>query len=78
VASNELDDRGGGRWSPARSDGVGRARERAGIREMRQGNECGHGRGSKRELGAWASVVAENSCDVRECERASPWRARGG
>jgi hypothetical protein len=51
VASGELDDRGGGRGSPARSDSVGRARAGAGLREMRRGSECGHGRGSKRELG---------------------------
>jgi hypothetical protein len=48
VASDELDDRGGGRRSLARSDGVGRARAGAGLREMRQGSECGRGRGSKR------------------------------
>jgi hypothetical protein len=51
VASSELDDRGGGRGTPTRSNGVGRARARAGLCEMRRGSECGHGRGSKRELG---------------------------
>jgi hypothetical protein len=48
VASDELDDRGGGRGSPARSDDVGRALARAGLREMRRGSECGCGRCSKR------------------------------
>jgi hypothetical protein len=38
----------GGRGSPARSDGVGRALARAGLREMRRGSECGCGRHSKR------------------------------
>jgi hypothetical protein len=45
MAYDELDDWGGGRGSPARSDGVGRALARAGLREMRQGSECGRGRG---------------------------------
>jgi hypothetical protein len=48
VASGELDDWGGGHGSPARSDGVGRALARAGLREMRRGSECGCGRCSKR------------------------------
>jgi hypothetical protein len=30
---------------------MGRARERAELREMRRGSECGRWRGSKRELG---------------------------
>jgi hypothetical protein len=76
VASSELDDRGGGRGSSARSGGVGRAR--AGLREMRRGSERGRGRGSKRSWGAWAGIVAEDSGDVRECARAGPRRARGG
>jgi hypothetical protein len=41
VASGELDDQRGGRGSSASSDGVGRARERAGLREMIRGSECG-------------------------------------
>jgi hypothetical protein len=48
VASGELDDQGGGRGSPARSDGMGRALARAGLHEMRRGSECGCGRCSKR------------------------------
>jgi hypothetical protein len=48
VASDELDDRGGGRGSPARSDSVGRALVRARQREMRRGRECGCGWCSKR------------------------------
>jgi hypothetical protein len=51
MASGELDDQGGRRGSPVRSDGVGRVRARAGLREMRRGSECGRGSGSKRELG---------------------------
>jgi hypothetical protein len=31
----------------------------------------------RRELGAWAGVVAEKSGDVRECARVGPQRARG-
>jgi hypothetical protein len=58
----ELDDRGGGRRSPARSGGVSRARARAGLREMRRGSECGHGRGSKRSWGVgratWSRIPA--------------------
>jgi hypothetical protein len=36
----------------------------------------GTGGALKRELGAWAGVVAEKPGDVRECARASPRRAR--
>jgi hypothetical protein len=39
VASGELDDPGGGCRSSARSDGVGKALARAGLREMRWGSE---------------------------------------
>jgi hypothetical protein len=78
VASGEPDGRGGGHGSPARSDGVGRARAGVGLREMRRGSECGRGRGSKRELGAWVGVMAEDSGDVCECARAGPRRVRGG
>jgi hypothetical protein len=35
----------------------------------------GTGGALKRELGAWAGVVAEKPSDVRECARASPRRA---
>jgi hypothetical protein len=44
---------------------VSRARARAGLREMRQGSECGHGWGSK-GAGAWAE----------RCGRGSRLRAR--
>jgi hypothetical protein len=74
VASGELDDPGGERGSPARSDGVGRARTGAGPREMRRGSECGCGRSSKRSWGVWAGVVAEDSGDRRECAR---WSTAG-
>jgi hypothetical protein len=45
--------------------GVSRARARAGLRVMRWGSECGHGRGSK-GAGAWAE----------RCGRGSRRRAR--
>jgi hypothetical protein len=49
-----------GRGSPARSSGVGRAREEARLCEMGRGSECG--RCSKRSWGAWAGdVVADLS-----------------
>jgi hypothetical protein len=51
VVFGELDGRGGGCGSPARSDDVSRVRARAGLREMRRGSECGHGRGLKRSWG---------------------------
>jgi hypothetical protein len=35
----------------------------------------GTGGALKRELGAWAGVVAEKPGDVRECARAGTWRA---
>jgi hypothetical protein len=57
---------------------MGRARERAELREMRRGASAGAGGALRRELGAWADVVAEKSGDVRECALAVPWRARGG
>jgi hypothetical protein len=75
VASGELDDRGGRHGSPARSDDVGRARERAGLREMRRGVSAGGAQ--KGSWGAWAGVVAEDSGDVRECARAGPRWAGG-
>jgi hypothetical protein len=36
------------------------------------------GRALRRELGAWAGVVAKKSGDVRECALAGPRRVRGG
>jgi hypothetical protein len=56
----------------------GRARERAKLCEMRRGASRGTGRALRRELGTWASVVAEKSGDVRECALAGPRRVRGG
>jgi hypothetical protein len=41
AVSGELDGRESGRGSPAASGGVGRARERAELCEMRRGSECG-------------------------------------
>jgi hypothetical protein len=38
----------------------------------------GAGRALRRELGAWAGVVAEKPGDVRECALAGPRRGRGG
>jgi hypothetical protein len=49
--SGELDGWGSERGSPTVSGGVGRARERAELCEMRRGSECGRWRGSKRDLG---------------------------
>jgi hypothetical protein len=76
--SDELDGRGSERGSPVVFGGVGRARERAELCEMRRGSECGHGRGSKRELGAWVGIVAENFGDVRECAHDGPRRGGEG
>jgi hypothetical protein len=42
------------------------------------GGSAGHGGALRRELGAWAGVVAEKSGDVRECALAGLQRARGG
>jgi hypothetical protein len=44
MASGGLDDRHDGRGFPARSSGVGRARERASLLGMERGSECGRGR----------------------------------
>jgi hypothetical protein len=76
AVSGELDGRGGGHGSLTMSGGVSRARAGAGLREMRWGSECGHGRGSK-ELGRGQSDVAEDPGDVSECALADPRRARG-
>jgi hypothetical protein len=46
-----MDGREHGRGSPAAAGGVGRARERVMLCEMRQGSECGHLRGSKKGAG---------------------------
>jgi hypothetical protein len=54
------------------SGGEDRARERARVCEMRRGRARGTGGALRRELGAWAGVVAEKSGDVRECARAGP------
>jgi hypothetical protein len=78
AVSGELDGRERGRGSPAAAGGVGRARERAKLSEMRRGVCAGHWRGSKKgELGAWVGVVAEKPGDVRECALAGPRRERG-
>jgi hypothetical protein len=58
MASGGINDWHGGRRSPARSNGVGRARGKARLCEMRQGSECGCGRCSKMSWGAWAGDVA--------------------
>jgi hypothetical protein len=49
----ELDGRERGRGSPVVAGGVGRARERAELREMRRGASAGHWRGSKKGVGCW-------------------------
>jgi hypothetical protein len=51
VVSGELDGRGSGRGSLAASGGVGKARERAELCEMRRGSGCGLWRGSKKGAG---------------------------
>jgi hypothetical protein len=38
----------------------------------------GTGGALRRELGAWAGVVAEKSGDMRECALAGPRQAQGG
>jgi hypothetical protein len=42
------------------------------------GASAGAGEALRRELGAWAGVVAEKSGNVRECALAGPRWARGG
>jgi hypothetical protein len=37
----------------------------------------GAGGALRRELGAWAGVVAEKPGDVRECALTGPWRGQG-
>jgi hypothetical protein len=51
MVSGELDGRERGRGFPAASSGKGRARERAELRKMRRGSECGHWLGSKKGAG---------------------------
>jgi hypothetical protein len=52
-------------------------REGEAMRNEVRGCARGTGGAIKRELGAWAGVMAEKSGDVRECARAGPRRARG-
>jgi hypothetical protein len=51
VVSGDLDGRERGRGSPAAAGGVGRARERVKLCEMRRGASVGHLRGSKKGAG---------------------------
>jgi hypothetical protein len=78
VVSGELDGQERGRGSPAVAGSVGRAREMVELREMRRGGVRGTSGALRRELGAWAGIVAEKSGDVRECTLTGPRRARGG
>jgi hypothetical protein len=92
MVSGELGGRERRRGSSTASRGDGRARERAELHEMRRGRARGTGGALRRELGAWAGVVAEKSDDVRKCalvgarwaweggsDRAGPWhRERKG
>jgi hypothetical protein len=57
--------------------GMGRARERVKLCEMRRGVCGGTGGALRRELGVWAGVVAEKPGDVRECALAGPRREQG-
>jgi hypothetical protein len=77
MASSELGDRHGGRGSPPRSSGKGKARERARLYELGRGSECGCGRCSKRSWGAWAGDVA-GDLDVRARVRACWFTAGRG
>jgi hypothetical protein len=58
VASDKLDGRHDGHGTLASMSGEGRARERVGLREMRQWRESECGRCSKGSWGAWAGDVA--------------------
>jgi hypothetical protein len=67
--------------------GTGLRRRLAVRAERERGQSCvkcgggasaGTGGALRRELGAWAGVVAEKSGNVRECALAGPWRAQGG
>jgi hypothetical protein len=78
VVSGELDGRERGRGSLVAVGDVGRARERAELREMSQGRARGTSGALRRELGAWAGVVTEKSSDVRKCALTGQRRARGG
>jgi hypothetical protein len=51
VVSSEQDGRERERGVSVVAGGVGRARERAMLCEMRRGSECGHWRGSKKGVG---------------------------
>jgi hypothetical protein len=73
VVSGELDGRGGGRGSLARSGGVSRAR--AGLREMKRGVSAGMG-GAQKGVGRGQGDVAEDPSDVHECALAGPRQAR--
>jgi hypothetical protein len=73
------------RWPGKRarvSGGVWRrglsAREGKAVRNEAGGASAGTGEALRRELGAWAGVVAEKSGYVRECTLADPRWARGG
>jgi hypothetical protein len=69
VAPGGLDGRYGGCGSPAGSSGGGRARERVGVGEMRQGRESGCRRCSK---GSWARGQATWP-EFSACLHAGPW-----
>jgi hypothetical protein len=47
AAFDGLDGRHDGRGTPASASGMGKARERVSLHEMRQGRESGYGRCSK-------------------------------
>jgi hypothetical protein len=52
-------------------------REGEGVRNEARGERWGTSGALRRELGAWADVVAEKSGDVRECALAGARRERG-
>jgi hypothetical protein len=91
VVSGELDGRGSGHGSSARSGGVSRARERVGMHELRRGSECRHEGGSKRAgrvgRATWpripatcasARVLVHGGCGDGGADRGGPRRIERG
>jgi hypothetical protein len=72
MVSGELDGRECGRGSPAVAGGVGRARERAELREMRRGASAGHWRGSKKGAGR---VGRRRGREIWRCARVRTHRS---
>jgi hypothetical protein len=75
VVSGELDGWERGHGSPAASGGEGRARERAELREMKRGSECGHWWGSKKGAGR---VGGRRGREIRQRARVRTRRSMAG